>query len=548
MLFLVPYLMLSEQTTDADDTELSDDLFSDSVFDDDTSDTAASNDIDNGDSLFDIDAEDMFADTDDMVDEVDLSQQNVAPAEELLINEAGLEWGGRFSGSLDTTFQWIELWTPEFTPLETESETLLPQAQADLFFSARPDPDFRVFGKLRLSGEAAVDFGDLFAGTLGGSVTTGEEGSVVFTPQEEPEDEETDEEEDTVGGALQYQMTIRELFSDFSWEDRLFFRFGKSFIKWGVGYFWSPADILNLSQIDVEDPTAEREGPVNFKLHYPFDVHNAYFYFIANNEMAPQDIAAAGSLELLVGSTELGLGGFYQRNQSPRVVATASSAFKDFDLIGEAVLSWGSDRTYVREAWDQAAAEEDPDDDFEIALETFEILGRPFFNGTIGFLYQNEDLDLNTILQYFFNGEGYAHSDLLKAAVYLSENADTNALTLPEEEQPEGYDPPPEVASTDLSNWGQHYLGLSVSLSEVAGSDFSASLQSIVNLSDLSGFVNLSLSVTFLDNFTLSTGPRLSFGEEGDEWTNQASLYGQSDYGGPTLGWSVDVSLGSGSF
>lgn len=542
-LLLTSFLLFAdEEARDAEDIDFSDSLFSDSMIDESPIE-------DSGDSLFDIDFDDMFEETGEMVEEVDLTQQNLAPAEDLLLNEAGIEWGGRFAGSLDTTFRWIELWTNKFTLLQTESETFVPHADVDLFFDARPVTDVRILGKLRIRGEAEQDFAELFGGFAGGGVTAGDDGTFVFTPEEqETEEEEEEEDEDTVGGAIQYQITVRELFGDFSWEDVLFFRFGKSFIKWGVGFFWSPADILNLSQIDVENPTAEREGPINFKLHYPFDVHNVYLYIIGNNEMAPKDIAAAGSVELLVAETELGFGGFFQRNQSPRIVATVSSVFRDFDLIGEAVLSWGSDRTYVREAWDQDAAEEDPDDDFTVALETFEIADRPFFNGTVGILYQNADWNLSSILQYFFNGEGYRSSDLLKAAVYLNQNPGTNALALPEEEQPEGYKAPPELAATDINNWGQHYLGLSVSLSEFMDSDFSASVQSIVNLSDLSGFLNLSISVTFLDTFTLSTGPRLSFGDPGDEWTNQANLYGQSDYDGPTLDWSLNVSMGSGSF
>ena len=543
---MISVLLSGQQDPGTEDDAESDSLFEDILFDEATEEDSSSAD----DSLFDMDFETMFEDSGEMLEEADLSRQNRAPQEDLLVNLAGVKWGGRFTGSLNTTLRWDGLWTPEFSVLDTASEDFRPRADGDLFFDARPDPDVRIFGKLRIRGEAEQDFLGLFGGIPQGTVSTQQGGTILFTPAEEEQDseEEDDEDEDTVGGAIQYQIAVRELFSDFSWNDILFFRFGKSFVKWGVGYFWSPADILNLSRIDVEDPTAEREGPINFKLHYPFDVHNAYAYLIANNEMAPQDIALAGSVELLVGETELGFGGFYQRNQSPRVVTTVSSAFTDFDLIGEAVLSWGSDRIYVRKAWDQEAADEDPDDDLEIALESFEIANRPFFNGTIGIQYQNQDWNLGGVLQYFFNGEGYPNSDLLKPAVYLSQNANTNALALPAEEQPDGYRAPPELTTIDIANWGQHYLGLSASLSEIADSDFSARVLSVTNLTDLSGFVDVSLSVRVLDTFTLSTGPRISFGGPGDEWTNQANLYGQTEEEDATLDWAFNISLGSGSF
>ena len=95
-----------------------------------------------------------------------------------------------------------------------------------LFLDARPSRDFRAFAKVK--------------------------GDVRLT--ESP---------------LDPNLRLHELFADFVLGDRAFFRVGKQTINWGVGYFFSPADIINVGRIDPENPEAEREGPVALRLNLP---------------------------------------------------------------------------------------------------------------------------------------------------------------------------------------------------------------------------------------------------------------------------------------
>ena len=53
---------------------------------------------------------------------------------------------------------------------------------------------------------------------------------------------------DDQGGTREFDEVfhVSELFSDFQFRDTLFFRAGKQTINWGVGYFFSPADLLYI--------------------------------------------------------------------------------------------------------------------------------------------------------------------------------------------------------------------------------------------------------------------------------------------------------------
>jgi len=513
------------------------------------------------------DLDSMF-DTDEMIDVV--SEEDAASdagaADEFLLTE-GVELGGKFSGSLLSNWNYENLYTSDFD-ITDPSSGLTPSVSADLFFDARPNTDYRVFGKLGFataSGDAAAVASLIPEGGLTFEQTTDEDGNIAFqTVNEEDQDpnnpDQTTVTQDDVAGndtSTQINISVKELFADFDLDDKLYFRFGKSMIKWGVGYFWSPTDVLNLTAIDVEDPTADREGPISFKMHYPFDIHNAYFYLIAENVEEPLDIAAAAKAEFVVGETEFGVGAYYQRDIAPRLVGTVSTSLGDVAIFGEGVASWGSDRVFVRSSKDQSAATEDAEDDLDMVLDTYKVNDRPFFSGTLGanYMYDFEDDggSLMLIGQYYFNGEGYDGSvpGLLEAAAHLSQNAGDNGLSLPAGEQPEGYEDPPELGTGDINGFGQHYAGAMVSWSSILGSDVSFSTLAIANLTDLSGMLIPSFSFKIIDYLTMSAGMRLTFGEEGDEYTNPAALFGlggDDAWKGPTMSFTLEFTVGGGSF
>ncbi len=513
----------------------------------------------------DLDDLDSMFDTDSMIEVVDedAASEDTGSFEEFLKSE-GVEFGGSFSGSLSNSFSYDYLWDPAFDITNPEM-TLTPSVSADLFFDARPDTHYRVFGKLGFtsaSGDSNTVASIIPDDGLTFEQVTDEDGNTTFQIVDSADVDESDPNQTTItqedvasDTSTELNISVKELFADFDWDNRVYFRFGKSTIKWGVGYFWSPTDVLNLTSIDVEDPTAELEGPVSLKIHYPIDINNLYLYLITENVEEPLDTAIAPKYEFVVGNTEIGIGGYYQRDLAPRAVATVSTTIGDFAVFGEGLASWGSDKVFVRKSKDQSAAEEDEEDDLDIVLDTYTADSGFFLSGTIGTSYMHEfEGDNGTFMitgQYYYNGEGYSYEDgLLEAAYHLALNSGDNGLALDAEEQPEGYEDPPALGTADLTNFGKHYLGMAVSFSSISGSDLSFSTLGIANLSDFSGMIIPTVTYSFMDYLSASAGMRITFGEEGDEYTNPAALISGSsdDWKGPTMSFTLEFSIGGGSF
>ncbi|MBT3272897.1 MAG: hypothetical protein HN368_07070 [Spirochaetales bacterium] len=548
-----------DESSDTDELDLSLDMFSlEPVSENDE----FSFDLDDVDSMF----------QDEMLEEAEIPEEGFSPESGLLVTE-GITWGGRISGSINSEWSWNNLWTNSFDIIAPGSQTLSPSVSSSLFFDARPNDDFRGFGKLMIFTESGDGLD--FAGTINNAALTGDlpegwtreeddngdtvirdaDGVVVFTVSEEDPEEE---EEPQTGTAPALSIDVLELFFDFNYDERVFFRFGKHTIKWGVGYFWSPADVLNLSVIDAEDPTADREGPVSLKAHLPFDLNNLYLYVITNSDIKPLETALAPKLEMVYGNTEYSIAGYYQRALSPRGIFTFTSSIRDLDLFGEGVVTYGSDRIFVRESRKSIENFPDPPEDLNIVLDTFEIGSALLFSGTIGLRYL-KDIDqrnmarnpgsIAVIGQYFYNGEGYTSSRLLKPAIFLQQNPEYNGLAKDAAEQPESYIAPPNLTFGDITPWGQHYGALTLNWSNIFNSDVSVSLLGLGNLSDLSFIISPTLSFKLLDTFNVSLGMRMTYGDDGDEFTNQAALIGQAgDTSGATLSFSLGVSLGGGSF
>ncbi len=408
---------------------------------------------------------DSLFEEEDMVEEIIEEPGKKPPEEELLVSDV-MEWGGSFTCEFTSSWTWlypggVNLADPDQTALETD-------LSASLFFDSRPDRNFRVFGKIKAS---------------------------------YPFSTELSSEPVSVNN-----IEVFELFSDFNWNDTLFFRVGKHTIKWGVGYFFSPADVLNLYPIDPDDPEGEREGPVSLKINMPLDIHNLYLYSIANNIEKPEEIAVAPKVEFVIGNTELGIGGFYRSNLAPRGILTVTSPLWVLDFFGEAVLSYGSDRTFVREIGTPPC------------IETYREEDKAFFSGTAGFSCMNEDISLSLSGQYLFNGDGYKNSDLLQ-----------NAYLLVELDQ---------LSQEDLKYFGKHYAALNLNWSSILDTDLGFSAFWMGNLCDGSGYIYPSLFYQVLDHAKISLGMRINYGDDGDEYT----------LAGKTISFCICASVEDGRF
>lgn len=277
----------------------------------------------------DFDFDDLFGE--DLLVEFEEEESAIAPEEALLVQD-GWDVGGKYNFSVNASRTLIE----GVDPIDSWQTAM----DSQIYLDARPDPNFRVFGKVGLNYVAAK----------------------------------------TDGGEDRFRLTLQELFSDFNHDNKVFFRAGKQNLGWSVGYFFRPADIeniFNIGRVDPDEPEADREGLISLKAHYPKGSTNYYLYTLFDGVKDPSQVALAPKLEFVVGGTEIGLGGFYQKDKTPRAMLTLSSSIGNVAVFGEAVVGKETDRV--------------------------------FFQGTAGGRYSYSDPDnlfnLTGAAQYFYDGE-----------------------------------------------------------------------------------------------------------------------------------------------
>jgi hypothetical protein len=421
--------------------------------------------------------------------------------------------GGYFTGSMGLSWKWNNPWVDGFDPLRPDSTSVSPTLSSLVFFDARPDEDFRVYGSVK----TAWPFTS--TSTFLSSATLIEEPRKLVT---------------TSGSITLPNISVFELFSDFTWKDSVFFRFGKSTVKWGTGYFWSPADVINVGAIDYADPTAQREGPVNFRVHLPIlgTQNNLYAYAILKPQdqknplpVAPSDIALAAKAEALVRHYELGLGGYYQYGKPERGMLTLAGPLGNFDIFGELSVAHGSEKTFVTDIVSAA-----PPKYFSITSHTD--ASSLFVSGTAGLSYNSSKDNIFGLLQYYYNGEGYADAErkslISKGFALMDLYPEPIKSTI-------GYSLAGLATGT-----GRHYAGLSLSKAEFLNENLTVSILSIANLSDLSGLVRPAIVWKLFDRMSLQADLTFFFG-------GKESEYGILGQGNP-VSVGISAKLGTGAF
>jgi hypothetical protein len=416
-----------------------------------------------------VSAEEEFFST-ELVADVQETEEDLST---LLLTTDGVEIGGRFRFDAVSEWNYDGLEGPFGAALTDDPLTL--DLGAEIFLDARPSETFRVFAKADLS-----------------------------LPHE------------ALSGAQPVEAGVKELFADFQLSDVLFFRAGKQTTNWGVGYYFSPADLLNITEIDPEDPEAEREGPVAVKIQAPLGAHNLYLYTIVEDAGSAWQTAVAPKVEFVIGSVELGVGAFYRAGDPPAAMATLTTSFSDFDLFAEGLLAYGSDRVFV--VADPAAAP------FYVSTRTY--ADQLFPAATAGLSYRrSDDLDrfnISLSAQYLYNGDGYADPGFLK-----SNAAGIAALTAAG-----------ELGPKDLQQPGRHYGAAGAGWHGLLGSDFDLNLFWIGNLADGSGMIAPSINWEISDDLDLSVKTGFQYGEAGEEYTPL----------GEAMSLSLSINFGGGVF
>lgn len=393
--------------------------------------------------------------------------ESAAPHEVFLVTE-GVDVGGSYD--LSTNLAWSRGAEGSGSSGGELEAQRWAELAGSLFFDYRPSVDFRAFAKLK--GDAVLD----------------ESGP-------------------------QSKIWLHELFADFDVGDRAFFRVGKQTVNWGVGYFFSPADIINIGRIDPEEPEAEREGPVAVRIHLLAGRVNYDVYTLVHGKPGDYRIALAPKAEFVYGGSEVGLGLYYRADRAPRAMATLStSPLGRVAVFGEAVASFGSDKRFVKEAPGTL-----------LGLSVYEDPDTVRFHFTAGARVNHSDPDGRfTVMaagQYYYNGEGYDGE-------FLKENLGKMY----------GLVAMGQLASSDVLplTVGRHYAALSVSGTSSSLRNVTPSVFWLGNLSDGSGMVTFSLGYTGWKDVRPSVSVSRMYGAAGSELAPT----------GPSTRFTVGVSFG----
>ncbi len=314
----------------------------------------------------------------------------------------------------------------------------------------------------------------------------------------------------TAGPTPEATLNVEELFGDVALSHRLYLRAGKQNMGWGVGYFFSPADLVSLEAVDPDDPEADREGPVAVRLHLPHKTTNAYAYAMLDDLPDGGSAGWAGKIEFVLGSAEYTAGGYYEDGSVSAAMATVSAGIWDLDVFAELVAQYGATVTMVSE--DGPALVTDRRSDTWFALFT----AGARYNWSDDY----DNFNLTGVGQYYYNGEGYADPTVLQ-------DPRIPALIAAG-----------ELGRKDLFGTGRHYAAVSLRWADALGTELSPSVFWIGNLSDGSGHLSAEARYRLGDYVSLTPGYTYTYGEAGEEYAP----------GGAGHRVSLNMALGSGAF
>lgn len=388
----------------------------------------------------------------------------------VLFEDGSVKIGGSFNMSLGTTTSFKENESFKDSLWNTK---LQPVANASITLDARPSENLRLYMK------SGINYPYV---TQGNAIIFGETINLPVSiggfPMSIPVSFLTSSDM-----SIRNMFYIKELFTDFNLGQNVAMRFGKQTVTWGTGYFYSPADVINAA-IDPENPTEQVEGPLCLRTQIVFPgTQNALWAYIipdtysSANEIDARKTAFAAKGDFVLGGWELGFGGYYKYDTTPRLMFTASGTlFRKISVFAEATGCYGQP-----EQWTS-----DKDKDF-------------FCQATAGFMYTWKNPQITLMGQYYYNGQ----TDAALESVQESLSA-----------MPEYAD---QVSMLNFSKRNGHNLAVALNFGKIYSSQVSASLYAITNLTKETLIGSLAVNYSPFTNFNVSAGPYLTW----NGWENK---------------------------
>ncbi len=312
--------------------------------------------------------------------------------------------------------------------------------------------------------------------------------------------------EDTTAGA------VRELFVDFNFGGRVYFRTGKQVLQWGRCFLWNPTDHINVENKTFQEKIGSREGASGLKMHIPFGTAVNIYGFVDTGKAENIDqVAGSYKMEALFGGTEMALSIWGKKENHPVYGYDFSTRILSLDILGEASASYGSNMERVVER-NRILTTERQDGKW-IAKASLD-LGHSFDFGD-----QADKIRVNT--EFYYNGDGYGKEFIKDETIYLYDEP----VSL--EQNGESVTIPAGLKAYYLLGKGlyepnyhsPYYGALFITVNKFFRSEFSLKLNLISNIQQASFIAMTGLSYADINNFKAGIIIYTFLGKDNSEYT-----------------------------
>jgi hypothetical protein len=382
-------------------------------------------------------------------------------------------------------------------------------ALLDAFFDARPNDRVRGFVLGRMSYDPTLPASASSTPTIDSMSATGSTSgsaslsSLFATQTRSP------------------HVVLDQMWLRFDVAHTVFVTAGKQHVRWGTGHFWTPTDYLHLRRRNPLDIFDARTGTTMIKLHVPVEskAWNFYGYGVTEGPGATpalSNIAGAARAELVLDTTELGLGAFARSGSNTKLAADLSSGIGDFDLYAEVGLLDGNEVDRVGHApsamLPPAATMpswQTPADALTARLEQIVDAVYPVYRqsgykaqAVVGASYSRKYNDNDTFTvgaEYFYNQLGYSSPSAYPGLVLPHASTLDNPAT--------------------FFYLGRHYAAVYISFPAPYSLDLHTfTLSTLGNLSDRSFITRLDYALTLLTHLRLEAFVSAHYGNRTGEF------------------------------
>ena len=288
---LFSFILFSPFLISAEESEFADDIFGESIDDlFDNPDKGISADQENGsaENVFEKSIDDLFNDPDEDIIAENTGEDLLTQFEES--DKVILK--GYFSATGGGGFGWDS--SPDYSDLTDGFGPVVgAESIASLSFDARPDPTFRFYGKIYTE----------------------------IDPTDNDSESWTDPE-------------FEELFGDYNWLDKAYFRIGKHRVKWGQGRIFIPGDLV-----------AESEDGVTVRATFPTVLDGVSFVSFYDDSFKEkeqslngQDLAYGMLADKTLGSINLSAGLRVRKDERFKTLNSFKTVLFGTDLFSDLVV------------------------------------------------------------------------------------------------------------------------------------------------------------------------------------------------------------------